>query len=183
VAVADTQTGWSADEAITRLFAVHYVPLTRLATLLTSDPANAEEIVADSFVALHMRWHKLGDADRAVAYLRATVVNRSRSALRHRRVVERHVAASDHGAQAPSAETGALERLTSAAILAAVSALPTRQREALVLRYYGDLSEAAIAEAMGCSRGSVKSHLSRGMAALRRSQDMAALGRGAEQWS
>jgi RNA polymerase sigma-70 factor (sigma-E family) len=167
---ADNATGWTADDAVTRLFAAHYRPLVRLATLLLADSGRAEEIVSDAYVALHGSWRRLHDTDKALAYLRATVVNRSRSALRHRRVVERHattVAMAEATATAPSAEAGALDRLAHDVVLAALAELPARQREALVLRYYGDLSEVEIAEAMGCSRGAVKSHTARGMAALR----------------
>jgi RNA polymerase sigma factor (sigma-70 family) len=67
----------------------------------------------------------------------------------------------------PSAEHGALVQLERTAVVAALRTLPPRQREALVLRYYGDLSEAQIAAAMGISRGAVKSHTARAMSALR----------------
>jgi RNA polymerase sigma factor (sigma-70 family) len=67
----------------------------------------------------------------------------------------------------PSAEQGALTLLERTAVVAALRALPPRQREALVLRYYGDLSEAQIAGAMGISRGAVKSHTARAIAAMR----------------
>ena len=67
----------------------------------------------------------------------------------------------------PSAEHGAITPLERSAVVAALRALPARQREALVLRYYGDLSEAQIASAMGISRGAVKSHTARAMSALR----------------
>lgn len=158
---------WDADEAVTRLFAAHYRSLVRLAALLLHDHGTAEEIVQDAFVALHGRWHRLRDSYQALAYLRATVVNRARSALRHRGVVGRHLASAVPPPDAPSAEAGALGALQHDAVVAALRALPARQREAIVLRYYVDLSEADIAEAMGCSRGAVKSHTSRGMAALR----------------
>ncbi len=164
---ADHATGWTADEAVTRLFTAHYRPLVRLATLLLADSGRAEEIVSDAYVALHGHWRRLDDTDKALAYLRATVVNRSRSALRHRRVVERHASTVDVGATAPSAESGALARLQHELVFATLAELPARQREALVLRYYADLTEVEIAEAMGCSRGAVKSHTARGMAALR----------------
>jgi RNA polymerase sigma-70 factor (sigma-E family) len=164
---ADPATGWTADEAVTRLFAAHYRTLVRTASLLLADSGRAEEIVSDAYVALHAHWRRLRDTDKALAYLRAAVVNRSRSALRHRRVVERHLATTTLGPDAPSAEAGALDRIRHVAMIAALAELPARQREALVLRFYADLSEAEIAEAMGCSRGSVKSHTSRGVAALR----------------
>ena len=164
-------SGWTADEAVTRLFAAHYRSLVRLASLLLSDPHRAEEVTQDAYVGLHRHWYRLRDTDRALAYLRQTVVNGSRSVLRHRVVVDRHAAAVRAGsggeAAVPSAESGALARLEQDAVLAALAELPARQREALVLRYYADLSEAEIAEALGISRGAVKSHAARGMAALR----------------
>jgi RNA polymerase sigma-70 factor (sigma-E family) len=167
VAVTPATRAWAADEAVTHLFTAHYRPLVRLATLLLHEQGAAEEIVQDAYVALHGHWRRLRDADKALAYLRAIVVNRSRSALRHRKVVDRHLALTRPEPDAPSAEVGALHALEHDAVVAALRALPTRQREALVLRYYLDLSEADIAATMGCSRGAVKSHCSRGMAALR----------------
>jgi RNA polymerase sigma-70 factor (sigma-E family) len=160
-------SAWTADDAITYLFAAHYRTLVRLATLLLREPGPAEEIVQDAYVALHRNWRGLRDADKALSYLRTTVLNRCRSALRHRKVVTAYLSWVRPGPDAPSAEAGALAALEHDAMVAALSALPPRQREALVLRYYADLSEAQIAEAMGVSRGAVKSHTSRGMAALR----------------
>jgi len=158
---------WDADEAVTQLYAVHYRSLVRLSALLLHDTAAAEEVVQDAFVAMHGRWRRLHDPDKALAYLRQSVVNGSRSALRHRGVVQRYLPRLALPATAPSAEHGAMDRLEHDAVIAALHLLPARQREALVLRYYGDLSEADIATAMGISRGAVKSHASRGMAALR----------------
>jgi RNA polymerase sigma factor (sigma-70 family) len=93
------------------------------------------------------------------------VVNRSRSVLRHRIVVERNAPKPPPGM--PSAEHGAITLLERSAVVAALRTLPPRQREALVLRYYGDMSEAQIAGAMGISSGAVKSHMARAMIALR----------------
>jgi RNA polymerase sigma-70 factor (sigma-E family) len=156
---------WDADEAVTQLYAAQYRALVRLATLLLRDAGAAEEIVQDSFIAMHGSWRRLRDHDRALAYLRQAVVNRSRSALRHRTVEQRHAPAPlpDHA----SAEHGALEALEREEVIRALHRLPRRQREVLVLRYYVDLSEAQIADAIGISRGAVKSHASRGMATLR----------------
>lgn len=165
--MVEVQGSWDADEAVTRLFGAHYRSLVRLGVLLLRDQGAAEEIVQDAYVGLHSRWRQLRDANRALAYLRASVVNRSRSALRHRQVVERFAAASRPPADAPSAEAGALGALEHAEVISALHTLPARQREAIVLRYYADLSEADIAETMGISRGAVKSHASRGVAALR----------------
>jgi RNA polymerase sigma factor (sigma-70 family) len=85
--------------------------------------------------------------------------------LRHRAVVEKNV--QNAPPDMPSAEHGAFLLLERSAVIAALRDLPMRQREAIVLRYYADLSEAEIAATMGISRGAVKSHTSRGMAALR----------------
>jgi len=158
---------WNADEAITLLFTAHYRPLVRLAVLLVHDQDMAEDVAQDAYVALHAKWRSLRDTDKALAYLRASVVNRARSALRRRSVALRYLFGAAPPADMPSAEAGALGQIEHEEILNALRKLPTRQREALVLRYYGDLSEAQIADAMGVSRGAVKSHTSRGMAALR----------------
>jgi RNA polymerase sigma-70 factor (sigma-E family) len=147
------------------LYSAHYRSLVRLATLLVRDVATAEEVVQDAFVAMHGAWRRLREPEKALSYLRQSVVNRSRSVLRHRAVVEKY--APKGLPDAPSAENGAIVELERSAVVKALSALPTRQREALVLRYYGDLSEAEIAQSMGISRGAVKSHTARGMAALR----------------
>ena len=156
---------WAADEAVTHLYAAHYRSLVRLAALLLRDGSVAEEVVQDSFVAMHGAWRRLSDPDRALAYLRQSVVNRSRSALRHRTVEARH--APRPAPHAASAEHGAMLALEHAEVTDAMRLLPQRQREVLVLRYYADLSESDIADAIGISRGAVKSHASRGMAALR----------------
>jgi RNA polymerase sigma-70 factor (sigma-E family) len=164
----DRGVGWGGDDAVTGLFVTHYRPLVRLAALLLHDDAAAEEVTQDAFVALHGAWGRLRDADRAVAYLRQSVVNRCRSALRHRGVVDRFLRRQPPPPTVPSAESGVIAAESSAEVLAALATLPARQREALVLRYWADLNEAQVADAMGISAGAVKSHTSRGMAALRR---------------
>jgi RNA polymerase sigma-70 factor (sigma-E family) len=154
-----------ADAAVTALYVAHYRSLVRLAALLVDDLDTAEEVVQDAYVKMHGSWRRIREPQAAVGYLRTTVLNLARSRLRHRQVVRRHLqpAAPDE----PSAEHGALTRLEHDRVVAALRTLPSRQRECLVLRYYGDLSEAQIADAMGISTGAVKSHASRGMAALR----------------
>jgi RNA polymerase sigma-70 factor (sigma-E family) len=156
---------WSADRAVIELYSQHYRALVRLAALLVRDTPTAEEVVQDSFVAMHGGWQRLRDTEKALAYLRQAVVNRSRSVLRHRTVVDKNLQKAPP--DMPSAEHGALVLLERSAVVAALRGLPDRQREAIVLRYYADLSEAEIATAMGISRGAVKSHTARGMAALR----------------
>jgi len=156
---------WSADLAVIELYTTQYKALVRLAAMLVRDTQTAEEVVQDAFIAMHDGWHRLKDAEKALAYLRQAVVNRSRSVLRHRMVIEKN--APKPPPDMPSAEHGAMALFERSAVIAALRDLPERQREALVLRYYGDLSEAQIASAMRISRGAVKSHTARAMAALR----------------
>jgi RNA polymerase sigma-70 factor (sigma-E family) len=166
--VTDHAEAWDADTALEQLYAAHWRSLVRLAVLLVRDTGLAEEIVQDAFVAVHGRWRRLRDPDKGLAYLRQSVVNRSRSALRHRAVVSRHAATLRREEPAGSgADDAALVADRRAAVLSALEELPQRQREVLALRYYGDLSEAEIADTLGVSRGAVKSHASRGAAALR----------------
>ena len=162
---APALTSWSADRAVTELYAMHYRGLVRLASFLVRDLPTAEEVVQDAFVAMAGGWQRLRDAEKALAYLRQSVVNKSRSVLRHRTVVDKNLQKAPP--DMPSAEHGALVLLERSAVVSALRELPDRQREAIVLRYYADLSEAEFAQTMGISRGAVKSHTARGMAALR----------------
>jgi RNA polymerase sigma-70 factor (sigma-E family) len=160
-----TPLEWDADRVVTAIYSEHYRSLVRLAAFLVRDNATAEEVVQDSFVAMHGAWRRLRDTDKALSYLRQSVVNRSRSVLRHRVVVDKNTPKPPP--DMPSAEHGAIIQLERSAVVTALRALPERQREALVLRYYGDMSEAQIASVMGISRGAVKSHTARAMSALR----------------
>jgi RNA polymerase sigma-70 factor (sigma-E family) len=165
VALGSVRAGLSADQAVTELYEAHYRSLVRLAALLVRDIGTAEEVVQDSFVAMHRGWLRLRDSDKALSYLRQSVVNRSRSVLRHRVVVDRN--APKPSPDMPSAEHGAIALFERSAVISALRTLPARQREALVLRFYADMSEAQIADAMQISRGAVKSHTARAMSALR----------------
>jgi RNA polymerase sigma-70 factor (sigma-E family) len=154
----------SADEGVTALYRVHAARLRRVAVLLVGDPETAEDVVQDAFVRLHRRWLLLREPEKALAYLRTSVVNGSRSRLRRRRTERAYLAPPAD--QVPSAEHQVLRTADLRAVGDGLRDLPRRQREVLVLRYYLDLSEAEIAGALGISRGSVKSHASRGIAAL-----------------
>ena len=164
-AAARAPGAWDADTAVEELYAVHYRRLVRLSVLLVRDPETAEEVVQDSFVAMHGKWRSLREPDQGLAYLRQTVVNRSRSVLRHRGVQAAHTPPVT--ADRPGADEDVLLSERRASVLEALRGLPERQREVLALRYYLDLSEADIASTLGISRGAVKSHASRGVAALR----------------
>ena len=147
------------------MYDTQYRPLVRMSAMLLGDTSAAEEVVQEAFIAVHAAWRRLRDADKAVPYLRRAVLNRSRSILRHRMVVERHVPAREP--DMPSAEQGAITQLERSAVIEALRSLPARQREALVLKFYLGLSEEEIAAAMKISTGAVKSHTARGKAALR----------------
>jgi RNA polymerase sigma-70 factor (sigma-E family) len=158
-----------ADDALEQLYDEHYVRLVRLAVLLLGEAGSAEEVVQDSFVAVYRRMRRSGSGDavaNAPAYLRQTVVNRSRSALRHLKVVAQHPAEAP--TDVPGADHELLLGVRRRQVIEALARLPRRQREVLVLRHYLDLSEKEIAETIRISAGAVKSHASRGAAALRR---------------
>ena len=165
VAHVPASSAWDASEAVTEIYSGQYNQLVRLACLLVHDVQTAEEVVQDAFEAMHDAWQRLRDTEKALSYLRQTVVNRSRSVLRHRKVVDMHPPRPAPDEQ--SAEHAAMTLLERSAVTSALRSLPVRQREAIVLRYYGDYSEADIAKAMGISRGAVKSHTARAMAALK----------------
>ena len=162
-----------ADVAIAELYAAHWRGLVRLAWLLLRDDQGAEEVVQDAFISVHRRWDSLRSHESATAYLRRSVVNGARSSLRHRGVEERYLErqqgdATAHGRHtSASAEEHALDDEATTTMIGALGRLPQRQREVLTMRYYLDLSEAEIADALGISAGSVKAHAHRGLAALR----------------
>ena len=164
-------TSLSADEALAALYAAQWAPMVRLAWLLLRDQGVAEDVVQDALIGLHRRWEHLSDKEQAVGYLRRSVVNASRSVLRHRTVENTYLSTAGPAAErtqiVPSAEHLALGTLGNAEMLAALQRLPRRQREVLVLRYYCDLSEAQIAHSLGIAPGSVKAHAHRGLVALR----------------
>jgi RNA polymerase sigma-70 factor (sigma-E family) len=148
------------------LYRDHRMRMVRLAVLLVDDPSTAEDVVQEAFTGLHRHWASLRDEAAAVAYLRTAVVNSSRSVLRRRRTARDYV--PPHQVNARSAESLAMLSAEHQAVVDALGILPPRQREVLVLRYYGGMSEAEIADATGISRGTVKSTASRALDAVQR---------------
>jgi RNA polymerase sigma-70 factor (sigma-E family) len=154
------------DELVHQLYRAHALMLVRVAVLLVGDQPSAEDVVQDAFMGLYRTLSGLRDRDRALAYLRAAVVNGSRSVLRaRRRTASRRVS---HEPPVWSAESAAIASEDRREVLAAVARLPRRSREVLAQRYYLDLSESEIAAALGVSRGTVSSTASRALAALAR---------------
>lgn len=155
----------STEEGYAGLFTGHFARMTRLAALLGAD--DPEDIAQEAFVRLHRRTRTLRDPDAALAYLRTTVVNLTRSRLRHIAVVRRHKQrATAEPQDVASAEHDAVRRESGRELVAALGRLSPRHREALVLRYWLDLTEAEMSDAMGVSRGTVKSHVSRALDAI-----------------
>ena len=135
---------------VAALYAEHYRPLVRLAVLLVSDLAAAEEIVQEAFADLHGTWRTLPGPDAALRYLRRSLIRRSRSAAQ------------------PLAGAGAGQQAgVAAGLLTALRALPAREREVLVLRYFADLPEAEIASVTGTRIAAVRTYAARGMSSLR----------------
>jgi RNA polymerase sigma factor (sigma-70 family) len=183
VDIADARLSPGAASAVTTLYAEHALGLVRLAVVLTGDRGAAEDIVQDAFLGLYRRWDHLADTAAPLAYLRVSVVNGCRSTLRRRSRLWlgatadfAEEAAGDDGntgygggtALAESPEARALLGDEQRAVAAALRQLPRRQREAVVLRYYLDLSEEETARVMGVSRGTVKSATHRALAAVGR---------------
>ncbi len=148
--IADTRRSPAAAASVTALYAEHALGLVRLAVVMTGDRAAAEDIVQDAFLGLYRRWDRLADMSAPLAYLRVSVVNGCRTALRRRSrlgawpgtgpgeaVLERGRPAAG---VAESAEASVLLGEEQRAVAAALWKLPQRQREAVVLRYYLDLS-------------------------------------------
>lgn len=162
---ARPDAGQDATAGVTALYHAHAVGLIRLAIVMLGDRVAAEDAVQEAFLGLYRHWDRLDDQAKALAYARASVLNRCRNALRQRR---RDVALPGELVTVESAEATVLVADEHQRVLTAIRALPARQREALALRYYLELSEDETARAMGISRGTVKSATSRAVAALGR---------------
>jgi RNA polymerase sigma factor (sigma-70 family) len=157
---------WDAGQAITAIYGTEYRSLVRLAAALVGDAGIAGEVVQDSFVAMYGAWSRLRDRDKALAYLRRSVISRSRSALRQAMAADGNAPKPTPGIM-PSAEQGAITQPERSAVISAMHTLSPRQREALMLRFYLGLSERQAASAMGISLGAANYHTARAKAALR----------------
>ena len=155
---------------VTELYQEHAVGPIKLAVIMLGDRTAAEDVVQDAFFGLYRNWARLSDPVNALAYVRASVLNGCRAALRQRIRRDRRDRAVAARAASPveSAESAVLLSEEHQEVLAAMRRLPDRQREALVLRFYLGVSEEETARAMGISRGTVKSATSRALAALGR---------------
>ena len=152
-----------AEGRLGELYRRHAPEAVRLAYLLTGDRALAEDLAQEAFVRMFGRFRDLRNPDAFGAYLRKTVVNLTRSHFR-RAKVERAYVARERGAPRTTSQPdiGARDEMWRA-----LHRLPERQRTAIVLRFYEDLSEAQTADTMRCPQGTVKSLVSRGLDRLR----------------
>jgi len=160
--IGDSDT---ADVAVSELFRSHYWSMVRLARQFVDDQETAEDVAQEAFLALHRGWDRLHDPGTALTYVRSCVLNQARSRVRRIQVRRKHDRA-ELEQHLPGAETALLESEETDRMTRALHRLPRRQREVLVLRYWGELDEAEIARTLGIGRGSVKTHASRGLRAL-----------------
>ena len=154
----------AAVDELADLYRQHAGWLLGLIEVFVGDRAAAEDIVQEAYVRLHRAWPRLREPERAAGYLRVTALNLARSGFRRRLVALRHPETPQ--ADVAGADHTVLLRDEQRVVIAALRTLATRQRECLVLRFYGELSELEIAHTLGISPNSVKTHMRRGLAAL-----------------
>jgi RNA polymerase sigma-70 factor (sigma-E family) len=158
-----------SDEEVEALFRHSFTRMRSLAFLMTGDSATAEEIAMEGFLRVFSRWRGVSEYENPEAYVRKVVVNLCRSRWRRVRVEARFRHAADRSSTEPW-DSDRYERTDE--VRAAVRELPAHQRACVVLRYYQDLSEGEIADALGCTTGAVKSQLSRARQRLARTLAM-----------
>ncbi len=157
-----------ASEFIASLYRAHALQLIRIGLLLLGDQPSAEDVVQDAFLGLQRGLPRLRDQAKALAYLRASVVNGCRTVQRRRSRTYARATRQEQPAPVWSAESAAIAGEDRRAVLAAVAALPERAREVLAFRYFLDLPDGEIAAALGISRSTVSSTASRALATLAR---------------
>jgi RNA polymerase sigma-70 factor (sigma-E family) len=157
-------TDGSASSAVTALYQANALGMVRLAHVMLGDRGAAEDVVQDAFSGLYRRWAHLSDHEKALSYVRSSVLNACRSALRRVRPELSEYPQAD----TRSGETAALDEEERVRVMAALRQLPHRQREVLVLRFYLDMTDEEIAAEMGIGASTVRSAAHRALAALGR---------------
>lgn len=151
------------DREFREFFEAEFRPLRRLGYLLTGDWAEAEDLAQEAMVRTYRAWSRITERDRPGAYARSVLVNRRRSLLRRSAVAAKHAEMLRSEDYRPSlGEEGMI-------LWEAIQSLPARQRAAIVLRFYEDMSEADVASVLDMPVGTVKSLVHRGIARLRTS--------------
>jgi RNA polymerase sigma-70 factor (sigma-E family) len=154
-----------ADALVVALFRAEGARLVQLARWFVDDRTAAEDLVQEAFLRLARNQHRINEPAKAAAYLRSIVINLARDHNRRGLVSLRHRPPADTDDR--SAEDHAADGESRREVIAALRALPRRQRDCVVLRYYLELSVGAIAETLGLSPNSVKTHLQRGLRSLK----------------
>src|SRR5690349_2743410 len=149
--------------------------LLRLAYVLTGDAADAEDVVQDVLARALPRWQRIAAAEDPDAYVRRMVVNANVSRWRRFRRRETPVADVIHPEHAPDSADLAVDAGENQRLWGEVLALPQSQRAAITLRFHEGLAYAEIGSVLGCAEATARSHVFRGLAALR-----TALGEGEE---
>ncbi|MGI8879050.1 MAG: RNA polymerase sigma factor [Jatrophihabitans sp.] len=160
-----TPANAAAPQSVLDVYRDEYLSLVRLARQLVDDLETAEDVVQDVFAAAQSAKSPVVAADPR-RYLQTAVVNRARSALRRRRVMRAFAVRGTRTRDAPAADERALELSRREVMLRAIDALPIRQREVVVLRYYAELEIAEIGDMLGMTQSAVSSALSRATAKL-----------------
>lgn len=162
--VSDNPRPGSARSEIVTLYEAEFHGMARLAYLLCGNTQQADDLAHDAFVRLYEHWDRVNDPAKRRAYLRSILVNLAHSAHRRDSTARRHAGAPmlAAGGATTSAEDEAVWRSARPEVLAALGTLSERQRTAIVLRHWLDMTESEIAEAMSCSVGSVRTHIARG---------------------
>lgn len=162
----------SFDQEFTSFVVAQSTALFRSAFLLTGNRTDAEDLLQDTLSHLYPRWHLVLAADSAVGYVFRSMSNRFIS--RHRSLASRELPSAElPDTGGPSVGQALLDRDEVWRLL---QTLPAKQRAALVLRYFHDLTDAEIARSIGCQPVTVRSLVSRGLASLRASRDADAAG-------
>ncbi len=173
----DSSSGGSTDQrgdddaraALVELYLEEYAQVARLAYLLVGDHHLAEDLAHDAFVKLYEHWDDVEDRSKSLAYLRATTSNLAMSVHRRSKTARKHLASPwlrSADGPAASAEATALASSARPDVVAALQELSPKQRAAVVLKHWLRMTESEIAEALGCSVGSARTHIARGHSAL-----------------
>ncbi|BBH68683.1 RNA polymerase sigma24 factor [Actinoplanes sp. OR16] len=153
----------SAEEEYVEYVAARVPALRRLAYVLTGDGHRADDLVQQTITTLYLKWHRARAADNLDAYVRTMLV---RGYVDEKRLAWSRVRLFRQMPEPdPVQDTGAEDREV---LRKALKRVPRQQRAVLVLRFFYDLPVEEVAGILGCSAGTVKSHTSRGLAALRR---------------
>jgi len=167
VLAADVASGViDPDALVADLFATEGRSLVRLARMFCDDQAAAEDLVQEAFIRLHRSAGTIRDANRAPAFLRSIVINLARDHNRRGLMSLRHRATTHQPDVMHGFEEDTVENEADRVVLDAVRLLPERQRACVVLRYYLQYSESEIADTLGISKNSVKTHCRRALASL-----------------